>query len=291
MKNIINTIGLFIIIMTCLTSCDEENEHVPVDVSSGWIQIPDSSPANIRIVQGTETEITVGVNIQVPSTDRDLTIGYRLVPVSGSDPNTIFSNNGSIVAPAGLTSWSGPDNNTGIDYKYLGPITFNLNELPALTENMVFDVLLTSTDSDKISVGIPGEQSRLTQRVTICFQNIPLSYTGDAFIPEIDIMPGTLPPYQVTLTSVDCGVWSLDTTWGQDFVSILTAGQVPPGSFPYPSILTLNSDTNTVTITSSEGYATGGSGIYDPATGDISLRLRQALFQTPFVVFVNLTAN
>lgn len=188
MKNIIKTIGLLTVAMLFMVSCNDDDTGEPnfVNEARGWIQFPD---ANADIILVTTPDLfELGVNIQVPVTDSDLEIGYRLVPVSGPDPNSFFSNTGSFTVPAGVTSWSGADtdNNTN-DEQILPPIIFDITEAP-FGIPVTFDVILTSTSSSDISVGL-GNDFPIVQRLSIpCFnpEVAPSDYfVGDYAIADV----------------------------------------------------------------------------------------------------------
>jgi len=167
MKNIIKLFSV-ICLVVCFVACDDNNDlgFRPTE-NVGWIQFPGSNPASFNYNLSFDVVARIGVNVQVPRVENDLTIGYNLVSVSGLDPNSAFSNSGSIISPAGLSSYSGPDNNTGINYTYLAEIEFDFEELPVLTEPMIFDIVLASTDDPSVGVGFNDEKP-ITQRVTIC---------------------------------------------------------------------------------------------------------------------------
>nr|WP_321231607.1 hypothetical protein [uncultured Psychroserpens sp.] len=167
MKNIIKLCSVICLVM-CFTACEDNNDlgFQPTE-NVGWIQFPGANPASFNYNLTFDVGTRIGVDIQVPRVENDLTIGYNLVSVSGLDPNAAFSNSGSIVSPAGLSSYAGLDNGTGIEYTYLADIEFDFTELPVLTEPMVFDIVLISTSDAAIEVGFNNEKP-ITQRVTIC---------------------------------------------------------------------------------------------------------------------------
>jgi len=170
MKNFIKIFSVLFVI-TCFISCENNDDlGFRPQEEMGWVQFLENSPSVIGAFQGATNVINLDVNIQVPTTSQDLTINYSLVSVSGLDPNSVFSNSGESLAPAGQTSYSGPDNNTGIDYSYLNTISIDLNE--ALNANlngvsMVFDVVLTGTNSAGITAGLSGETFPVSTRITI----------------------------------------------------------------------------------------------------------------------------
>jgi len=173
MKNYIKTLSLFVL-TACFFAC-ENNSDLGFNPSpeKGWVQYVEQDIIDepvITFFQGATSDLELDVNIQVPTTSEDLTIFYDMVSVSGANPNTVFSNNGQTIAPAGLTSYSGPDNNTGIEYAYLNKITFDLNQANSADLGgvpMVFDVVLTETSSNTITAGLAGESFPVSRRIVI----------------------------------------------------------------------------------------------------------------------------
>lgn len=171
MKNIIKSISL-LFVLALTVSCDSNSSDdlgYAAQEESGWVQFMTTNAAVIGVFQGASGTIDLDVNIQVPTTSSDLTINYALQSVSGADPSAVFSNSGAVVAPAGKTSYAGPDNGTGFDYSYLSMISLDLADLEgtALTEPMVFDVVLTGTSSSDVTAGLAGETFPVTQRIVI----------------------------------------------------------------------------------------------------------------------------
>lgn len=102
---------------------------------------------------------TIPVAVNVPINENDLAIRYSLVPVSGADPNTIFSNSGILIAEGGKSS------NFGL---YYPEIEIDLTEAANISEIMVFDVVLTSTNRDFVTAGISGSDRLTSVRYQIC---------------------------------------------------------------------------------------------------------------------------
>ena len=189
MKNILKNISLLLLILTLTVSCDSNSGDdlgYSAQEERGWIQFPESNPDVIVVIKEETGVIDLGVNIQVPTTSRDLAITYELQSITGLDPNTVFSNNGVTVAPAGKTSYPGPDNVTGKEYSYLAPITIDIAELESInmTETMVFDVVLTATSSPKITVGLEGNTFPVTQRIII-HPTVAYSFEGVFSVSEM----------------------------------------------------------------------------------------------------------
>jgi hypothetical protein len=171
MKNIIKSISL-LLVLTLTVSCDRDSSEdlrYAAQEERGWVQFTTTNPAVIGVFQGATGIIDLDINIQVPKTSSDLTINYALQSVSGADPSGVFSNSGAVVAPAGKTSFAGPDNGTGFEYTYLAMISLDLADLGGitLTEPMVFDVVLTGTSSSDITAGLEGETFPVAQRIVI----------------------------------------------------------------------------------------------------------------------------
>lgn len=171
MKNILKLLSLFLVV-SIATSCDSntgDDLKYSAQTERGWVQFMDDSPSSITVFVEEGGLVELDVNVVVPNTSSDLTINYDLVSVSGDDPNAYFTNSGSIVAPAGETSYMGPGNNTGKEYTFLGLITLDVADLSGATLSgpMVFDVVLTGTSSSQITAGLEGETFKVSQRIVV----------------------------------------------------------------------------------------------------------------------------
>ena len=202
MKNILKLLSLSLLVGIAF-SCDSDSSDdlkYTAETESGWVQFMDNSPSSITGFVEEGGMIDMDVNIVVPNTSSDLSINYDLVSVSGDDPNGLFSNSGSVIAPAGQTSYMGPGNNTGISYTYLGVISLDLADLSGATLSgpMVFDVVLTGTSSSEITAGLAGETFKVSQRIVIVSA---ASLAGTYSVSEPSISIGTIfgESYQVEL--------------------------------------------------------------------------------------------
>lgn len=171
MKNILKLLSLFLVV-SIATSCDSttgDDLKYSAQTERGWVQFMSDSPSSITMFVEEGGLVELDVNVVVPNTSSDLTINYDLVSVSGDDPNAYFTNSGSIVAPAGETSYMGPGNNTGKEYTFLGLITLDVADLSGATLSgpMVFDVVLTGTSSSQITAGLEGETFKVSQRIVV----------------------------------------------------------------------------------------------------------------------------
>ncbi len=181
MKNFIKISAVFLMLMVVACSSNSKDDlKYGAQEEIGWIQFLSTNPSIITGSIDSPVEIQIGVNIQVPVTTQDLVISYDLVRVSGLDPNTVFSNNGQIISPAGETSYAGPDTGTSSIYVYLPTIDFDIEEIPTpLAEAMIFDVVLTGTNISGVTVGLAGETFSTVQRVRICPST---DLSGDVFL-------------------------------------------------------------------------------------------------------------
>jgi hypothetical protein len=180
-------ISCLLFVSALLFTCSDDNKLASPTENIGWIQFPGSNPAVFQVNTEAAPTFTLGVNVQVPSPEQDFTISYELVPVSGLNPNTVFNNSGSILSPAGLSSFAGPDTNTGSQYSYLANIEFDVSDFPQLSELMIFDVVLTATSDGNITVGLEGADKPTVQRVSILCAN-PESIPADYFVGDYAIV-------------------------------------------------------------------------------------------------------
>ena len=115
MKNIIKIFSFFLVITTIVSCTEKEDVGYNAQEERGWVQFMDNSPSMLGAFQGAIGTLDMDVNIQVPTTSSDLTITTSFESVSGLNPNTVFSNNGNFIAPAGRTSYAGTANSTGLE--------------------------------------------------------------------------------------------------------------------------------------------------------------------------------
>ena len=227
MKNILKLLSLSLLVGIAF-SCDSDSSDdlkYTAETESGWVQFMDNSPSSITGFVEEGGMIDMDVNIVVPNTSSDLSINYDLVSVVGDDPNALFSNSGSVIAPAGQTSYMGPGNNTGIAYTYLGLISLDLADLSGATLSgpMVFDVVLTGTSSSEITAGLAGETFKVSQRVVIVSA---ASLAGTYSVSEPSISLGTIfnESYQVELAYDAANPLALTATNSAGFDTYFFAG-------------------------------------------------------------------
>ncbi|AEH00276.1 hypothetical protein [Lacinutrix sp. 5H-3-7-4] len=265
----INLILTSLLLSLFLVGCDSnENGLNGGNSDSGWIQF-DASASNAF---STDANVAIPFSLPYGTNAQGQTITYSIDAVSGNVPSDQL---GTFTTILEATDQDGTINFTPI----------------ATGENYTLRFTLLSTSNTDYQIGLSDGSKQITYDLTVCNFAVSASYTGDAYSNDLDIAPGTFGPYTSTFTPVDGedNTWTLDTTWGPDFVFNLTGGGVPQGSFPYESTVVLNSD-NTVTVTAEAPYS-GGTGSYDPCTDTFTLNLGQALFTGTFTVDVVLTGN
>lgn len=79
--------------------------------------------------------------------------------------------------------------------------------------------------------------------------------------------------------------FTVESTWGPNFVGFATGDPAYNGQFPYPATIILNCD-NTVTVKAAAPNYLGGSGTYDPETGVIDVVINQGVFSSAFTTQV-----
>ncbi len=258
MKKIIYLFAISIFLM----GCESDDKLSGGNADSGWIQY-DTEATNL---EADSDPIELPISLPYGINKEGLTITYQVTALVGNAPASLL---GTFTTKLNASEDTGsilvtPVNN-GEYYQLLYTLTKSSNP----------DYLIGLSDGSKV-----------TKHIVTVF-DVKTSYTGDTSSVDISLPAGTFPAFTSTFTAVDgeINMWTLDTTWGPDFVNLLSGGGAPPGSFPYPSTLTLNDDL-TVTITSTEAYATGGEGTYDPITDTFTLNLTQGVFNNPFTADV-----
>lgn len=227
MKNILKLLSLFLVV-SIATSCDSntgDDLKYSAQTERGWVQFMDDSPSSITVFVEEGGVVELDVNVVVPNTSSDLTINYDLVSVSGDDPNAYFTNSGSIVAPAGETSYMGPGNNTGKEYTFLGLITLDVADLSGATLSgpMVFDVVLTGTSSSQITAGLEGETFKVSQRIVVVAAS-SLAGTYSVAEPAFSLASYWGESYQVEMAYDAANPLALDVTNSAGFNTYFFSG-------------------------------------------------------------------
>ena len=266
MKNIKHILSIFAICLL-IVGCESNDDKLTGGNSdSGWIQLDaESSSAfdNQEIVE-IPYSLPYGTNFE------GLALTYSIELVSGSYPESSLGN---------FTTAVGSGLNEGV-------IQFNLQNVGSNYE-LLF-TLVSSSNPDYL-IGLSDGSKQTTYTLSVCNVQTSATYLGDAFSTDLGGPAGAVvPPYTVTVTPLEeCGTYSLDTSWGPDFVPNVCGGCVAVGQFPNASVLTINSD-NSVTIVGDNG---SGTGTFDPINDTFTLSIAQELFSSDFNVDVVLTGN
>ncbi|MDG5490046.1 hypothetical protein [Psychroserpens sp. SPM9] len=186
MKNLYKIL-FFSLTLLIAYSCDNsegENEGKFDDnPRTGWVQfVTSGQPGSISIdTYDTSNLLEVPVFINVPISESELLISYDLVAVSGPNPSTVFSNDGVLVNPAnnsthfffsdlegGVLDVANGGTKDPLTFNEFPRIQFDIAEAANISETMVFDIVMTATDRDGVTVGVQGSDRPTAYRIQIC---------------------------------------------------------------------------------------------------------------------------
>jgi hypothetical protein len=163
---------------------------------------------------------------------------------------------------------------------------------PSITSNYTLQFTIVSTSNPDVIIGLEGDNPD-TFTLDVCYNVIPLNWTGNAFIDGSEINT-----FDMTLTPTgNEGEYTISSAWGTNFVAAATGNPAFDGQFIYDGTLTLGAN-NTVTIVGNDTNFFPGTvafddalngNIFDPCALTLSYTLEQGLFTNPFVVDVVLT--
>jgi hypothetical protein len=262
MKNLYKLTLLSLLAVFFIACSDDDRfENTP---NSGWVEFNSgvTEAAGLGNLVEIPVDLTTGTNLN------GITLTYNAELISGDFPDGQFGSYTTEI-PKGETT---------------GNIMFNVG----VGSDYTVRFTLVSSDDKEFQIGLPNDDSKLiTHTLTVCKNG------------SIDLLEGVIEArsetdgaaieasYAPVMTPSADTANSYDTAnmWG-NAVEILTGGAAP--AIPYPGTLTINDDL-TVDFVGSEGYTTGGTGVYDACTNEITLSLTQALFTGDFTVEVYLT--
>lgn len=267
--------GLFFI-----TSCDHNNpnrDKFNANPRTGYVRIDTVTNGLPSITSATDT-LNLKLDIIVPVRTKPVTVKYKVESVQGVDPSGLFENgDSSITFPVGEKSI-----NLGLVINQDG-----LQSIIDSGEKIVFKIVLTSTNDDKIIV-TPDTGST----VSITFPcDIEVSGTYDVAVSASGVGPSAFAPRTIDLEQTGEYTYHADNLWGPDFVAVLTGDDSYLDQFPYPATLTIDPATNQVTITpeNSDVASEQGTGSYSSCLDIFNLTLKEQVFQGAFDVNVVLT--
>ncbi|MGB3605905.1 MAG: hypothetical protein WA775_16240 [Psychroserpens sp.] len=162
MRNILKLTTILSLVLVFGCSDDDSSSRFSNDPSVGWIEFLNADDIEISLDNTVGSTISIPVKMAVPLNETDLNIAYTLESVAGADPNTLFSNNTNLLVPAGEGGTALILGNPSIVFDITS------DEIQNLTEPLIFDVVLQSTDRNTVQIGIPGTDRPTSNRVIIC---------------------------------------------------------------------------------------------------------------------------
>lgn len=217
----------FTLVVLIFSACAVDNNEgkFNFDNTSGWVQFETAATENIVLdAYDFENSLDIELLVNVPVTPNDINVTYSLQSVSGQDPNTFFSNGDTILLPAEVYGYA----NVGVN----PIISLDINEVQNITEVMVFDVVLESTDAANVTVGIDGSTRPISHRVTIC---PTLNSSSGAFIGDyILTVPSGPGPFGIVFT--DGITVTISEGTGGPFTRVFQADYLPAIAAGFPVI-------------------------------------------------------
>lgn len=275
MKKLLLRVTVFILGCFFFSSCGEDLniEGIPVDENAVSFYVDASG-----VVSFNEGTINQGILVSRNYVnDNIVTVNYsieELGAVQGVD-YVFQSAQGVATIPSGQAST---------------PILFNFPDNEIGGEVRQFRLTITQVEGGFVGDESPGRVTSVIINIIDddCDFPIPTSYTGSVFA-----FGATGPSFDVEFVAENCDDLGFDiaTAWGPEFVAWATGSSQYSGQFLYAATVNYDPATHAVEVVGADAWATGGTGSYDPATGQISYTLTQDLFTTDFTVDVVLTPN
>lgn len=241
-----NFMKLLVVFCLTLVSCSETTEYnLPYELSPVAVV-----NANVD-VSGTNVVCSnASVNFTV---DSEATVYYVVLPESESKPSSNY-----VYDQANIVSFE-----QGGSKSVLLP---NLD----LGSSYTVSSITVNKDGTRSSEVITTSFST-PSRADILANSFSGNYTGQT------VLQGSVySEFTPTLVDNGDGTFSVDSFFG-DFVANATGNEDYVGQFQYPGTLEINDDF-TVSVKTDNGYATGGTGTYDPCTDTFNLTLDQFIF-------------
>ena len=259
MKQYLNKYAFVLIAIFSLISLESCN-----DDDAFKYEMPEQAEvAALQVTTSASPDSQCYAEVTITSDSDDVTVYYMVMEAASDAP----------------TSEDVFDNGSSLYFDMAGSQTITTGALALGTQYRVYAV---SVNKDGLRSGMVFTGS-YTQVPSFDI-SVDTTYSGQSYI-------GTSLVSENTHTFTPTGTpnqYAVDSCWGSSFVADATGNPAYQGLFVYPGTLTINSDM-TVTVVGGAGYATGGTGTYDPCSNVITLSLTQALFSSPFTVEVILT--
>jgi hypothetical protein len=207
MKNIIKIISILVLVITF--SCDQSDSKFGDNPESGWVQFNESDAIyfNEDLIANATSSIEIPVQLTAPINKNDLTVNYNIVDVLGNSSD-IISTSGSVVFLANTNETADPLKLT-IDLDAIGADIFS---------ELVFDVVLTSTNSSNVSVGISGDEAfPSSYRITFSAPCLPPTVGGMYSVYTEYGTHDFLPDYSTNTMDMEIVDLGAQTYFVQDF--------------------------------------------------------------------------
>jgi hypothetical protein len=281
MKKIIKLLPILLLVFTFSCEQDDDGARFANEPTSGWVEFATAS-SSTTVSPFAET-LSLPVSLRVPVYEDGINITYALQAVEG-DYSTIVSTGNTLTF---LPEAHGIDGNPSVK-----SIELVFENLDTVTDPIVFDVVLTATDVNGVSIGV-DENSIVSYRVsTPCPVNTSASYNVD-----VAALGGAAPSHTVELTPTGVpNQFSVTSTWGPNFVGWATGNDGLNGQYLYSATISINDDL-TVSVISTDSQAGGdgsadtdGYGTYDSCNDVFLITMTQGVFTTAFTVDLVMTA-
>lgn len=271
MKDIFKQISVIVFVLALFTACNDYNDSdfSPRDLESGWIEFPQD--VGYAFSNFADQNLDGDDLIQIPvlqevSTNRNgYSYTYSVELMEGNV--TIDEGQKTVEVPANTSESS---------------IPFKIDK--SIQDDYSVKFTLLSVDSDKISVGVEGEdyeEINESKEFTLTVKNLIGSYTGDVFLDGSLVSQFTK---DITEEDIENRSISFISLWGTDLPVAY------PGNLVYVSgnaALTtqIDAESSDLSLTQPEGEEEepvrvfpGGSGFIDGETQVIEYTLEQNVF-------------
>ncbi|WP_420574704.1 hypothetical protein [Kordia sp.] len=270
---------IYILVLIVVASCtsDDGSGRFSNDLEYGWVRFFDfDTSANISIsdidcpdLDNPLSVIEIPVQLTAPINKSDLRITYQLEGVSGLNPDSFITHAGIVFVPA--------DTNRGT-------IRLGVDNDAVYNSNVVFNVVLTSTNRDGITVGLSDDSEPTSYTVNMNLYDLTGTYESTSVV--VPAFGGAVAPnFTAELTPVD-GVgnqWEMDTAWGPNFIAWATGNAGFEDSLVYAAIAEVDNSGN-VTITGNDDeddfgdFDLGGNGTFDRCGGVFTYSINGGFF-------------
>lgn len=250
-KNIIFVSTLSFLLL--LVGCDNvDDSRFNSNLEDGWVEF---NGTGTTVNPESET-LPVRISVNVPIFKNGIDIGYELQPVTGDYTQFVTAPGSSLFVEAD-------------DSDKLGVIELELQNLTGLSQQVVFDVVITSTSIESVSVGV-DDTTPTTYRVTIPCTN-PETLPSDYFVGEYTItdVEATIGPGNGT-SNFQAGTVTVSADPLNPNVRLFNSPALPAftGGVPF-SFSLLFSSSNTVTLQNYAGLGISCDGANEYGFGPL----------------------